>query len=112
MFCTLCGSTDNFKDGCKFALEIATSEVEMSKVAVEEKKVIVEEKKVAVEEKKIFYGTISSFVTSFVVYVICFIFIAVIYLGFDNVKIQMSQVYEECRKGGWLAAISHILGRR
>ncbi len=81
VFCTRCGSTDNFKEGCKFAVEITTSKVEMSKIAL--------------EEKKIFYEAISTFV----VYVICFIFIAVIYLGFDNVKIQMSRMYEECRKG-------------
>ena len=115
-FCTLCGVT-SFEEGCKFTIDI-----ENKKLEIENKKIEVEKE---IENKKLIYGNIYvnlrvSFiyvlfigaVSTFVVYIIAFIFIAVIYFGFDGLKMQISRLLDECRRGGWLAAISHIFRRR
>ena len=122
-FCTLCG-VSNFEEGCKFTIDIENKKLEIESKKIEVEKEI-ESKKIEVENKKLIYGNIYvnlrvSFiyflfigaVSTFVVYIIAFIFIAVIYFGFDGLKMQISRLLDECRKGGWLAAISHIFRRR
>ena len=92
--CALCGSSEGFEDACKFSIEKA--------------KIEVENKKIEVENRKVMQGT----VLNSLVFFISFIFVAVIYLGLDGVKIQFSLMVDKCSKGGLYAAISHVFGRK
>ena len=94
MHCTLCGLTEGFQDGCKFSIE--------------NNKIEVENKRIEVENKKVIVGAVLSSLG----YLILFLFVAVVYLGLDGMKMQISRVVVECRKGGWFAAISHLFRRR
>ena len=94
MYCTLCGLTGGFQDGCKFSIE-------KDKIDIENKRIDIEKKKVAVAA-----------VLSSLGYLILFVFVAVVYFGLDGLKMQISRVVDECRKGGWFAAISHLFRRR
>ena len=85
--CTLCGLSEGFEDGCKFSIE---------------------KEKIEIENKKIMLGTI----LISLVFFIFFLFVAVIYFGLDGLKMQISRVFEECRKCGWFAGISHLFRRR
>ena len=88
-YCINCG-TEEFQDGCKFS------------------KIVVENKRIEVENKKVIVGAVLGSLG----YLIFFVFVAVVYLGLDGVKMQISRMVDECRKGGWFAAISHLVRRR
>ena len=94
MYCTLCGLREGFQKGCKFSIE-------KDKIDIEKKKIGIEKKKVAVAA-----------VLSSLGYLIFFLFVAVVYFGLDGLKMQISRVVDECKKGGWFAAISHLFRRR
>jgi hypothetical protein len=81
--CTNCGLRENFQEGCKFSIQ-------------------------SIENKKIIVGAVLSSLG----YLIFFLFVAVVYLGIDGLKMQISRVVDECRKGGLFAAISHLFRRR
>jgi hypothetical protein len=88
--CTNCGLREGFQDGCKFSIEKTKIEVENKRIEVENMKVIV------------------GAVLSSLGYLILFLFVAVVYLGLDGLKMQISRVVDECSKG----AISHLFRRR
>ena len=102
--CTNCGLREGFQDGCKFS----KIEVENNRIEVENKRIEVENKKVEIESKKVVLGAVLSSLG----YLIFFLFVAVVYLGLDGLKMQISRVVDECRKGGWFVAISHLFRRR
>ena len=87
MYCTLCGLREGFQKGCKFSIEKDKIDIEKKKVAV-------------------------AAVLSSLGYLIFFLFVAVVYFGLDGLKMQISRVVDECKKGGWFAAISHLFRRR
>jgi hypothetical protein len=91
LHCTSCGLRQGFHDGCKFSIE--------------KEKIEVENKKIEVENKKVILGAVLSSLG----YLIFFLFVAVVYLGLDGMKMQISRVVDECKKGG---AISHLFRRR
>ena len=92
--CAFCGSSEGFEDACKFSIEKAKIEIEKEKNEI--------------GKKIVFLGT----VLVSVVFFISFIFVAVIYLGLDGMKMQISRMIDKCSKGGLDAAISHLFGRR
>ena len=100
-YCVLCGLGEGFQDGCKFSIE-------KEKVEIEKEKIEVEKDKVGIENKKVILGA----VVNTLVFLIFFLFVAVVYLGLDGLKMQISRVVDECRKGGLFAAISHHFRRR
>jgi len=55
MYCTFCGFTEGFKEGCKPTIESKKMELENKKMEIENKKMEIENKKVEieVENKKI-----------------------------------------------------------
>ena len=106
--CTLCGLSEGFEDGCKFSIEKEKNEIEKEKIDVEKEKIDVENKKIDVENMKVILGT----VLISLVFFIFFLFIAVVYFGFDGLKMQFSRVVDECSKGGLFAGISHLFRRR
>jgi hypothetical protein len=101
MYCTLCGLTGGFQDGCKFSIEKDKIDIENKRIDIEKERIDIEKKKVAVAA-----------VLSSLGYLIFFLFVAVVYFGLDGLKMQISRVVDECRKGGWFAAISHLFRRR
>jgi len=88
--CTNCGLREGFQVGCQYSIQS------------------IENKKIEVENKKIIVGAVLSSLG----YLIFFLFVAVVYLGIDGLKMQISRVVDECRKGGLFAAISHLFRRR
>ena len=93
--CTFCGSSGGFEDACKFSTEKAKIDMEKAKIDVENKKIEVENRKIEVENRKVMQGT----VLNSLVFFISFIFVAVIYLGLDGVKMQFSRMVDKCSKG-------------
>ena len=98
----------NFDLSWKFSVEKEKIKVEKEKIEVEKEKIEVENKKIEVEKEKVIQGT----VLYSLVFLIFFLFVAVVYLGLDGLKMQISRVLDECRKGGWFAGISHLFRRR
>ena len=94
LHCTLCGLRQGFQDGCKFSIE--------------KEKIEIENKKIEIENKKIRVGTVLNTLG----FLMFFLSVAVVYLGFDGLKMQISRLIDECRKGGLLGAISHLFRRR
>jgi hypothetical protein len=84
-YCVLCGLSQDFEDACKFSKEKEKNEVEKAKIEV--------------ENRKVFLGT----VLNSLVFFVSFLFLAVIYLGLDGVKIQFSRMVDEYSKGGLFA---------
>jgi len=95
--CTLCGKNEGFEVGCQYSIQ-----------SIENKKIEIENKKIEVEKEKIRLGT----VLISLVYFIFLLFVAVVYLGLDGLKVQISRVVEKCSKGGLFAATSHLFRRR
>ena len=120
--CTLCGLSEGFEDGCKFSIEKEKNEIEKEKIDVEKEKIDVENKKIDIEKEKIDVENkkidvenmkvILGTVLISLVFFIFFLFIAVVYFGFDGLKMQFSRVVDECSKGGLFAGISHLFRRR
>jgi len=88
--CTLCGKNEGFEVGCQYSIQS------------------IENKKIEIEKEKIRLGT----VLISLVYFIFLLFVAVVYLGLDGLKVQISRVVEKCSKGGLFAATSHLFRRR
>jgi hypothetical protein len=101
MYCTSCGLREGFQDACKFSIE-------NKKIEIGKEMISMEKEKISIEKKKVLVGTVLSSLG----YLILFLFIAVVYLGLDGLKMQISRVFDECRKGGWFAAISNFFRRR
>ena len=107
-YCVLCGLSQDFEDACKFSKEKEKNEIEKAKIELEKEKNEIEKAKIEVEKKKVFFGT----VLNSLVFFVSFLFLAVIYLGLDGVKMQFSRMVDECSKGGSFAAISHLFRRK
>jgi hypothetical protein len=108
MYCTLCGLREGFQDGCQFSIEKDKIEVENKKIGIEKEKIDSENKRIDIEKKKVAVAAVLSSLG----YLIFFLFVAVVYFGLDGLKMQISRVVDECKKGGWFAAISHLFRRR
>ena len=89
--CTNCGLREGFQDGCKF-----------SKIEIENKRIEVENKRIEVEKEKIRLETVLGSLG----YLIFFLFVAVVYLGLDGLKMQISREVDEP------AASSHLFRRK
>ena len=106
LFCSLCGMTDLFREGCKFTAE----NIKEEDVAIENKKIEIEKQKIIHGEDILFIFNLNLWVSlslsiiififveltsTFIVYIIAFILIAVVYLGFDGVNSQISRLIDE-----------------